>query len=57
MKSVNGRWGEVWFYENDTYVGQSLDKYGEYNPDETECIISLADKNFLVGEEGPREEL
>lgn len=47
MKSVNGRWGEVWFYENDTYVGQSLDKYGEYNPDETECIISLADKNKL----------
>ena len=47
MKSVNGRWGEVWFYENDSYVGFSLDKYGEYNPDETECIISLADKNKL----------
>ena len=47
MKSVNGRWGEIWFYEKDTYVGQSLENYGEYSPDETETILSLADKNKL----------
>ena len=47
IKSVEGRWGEVWFYEQDIYVGSSLNNYGEYNPDETEFILSVADKNKL----------
>ncbi len=42
MRSVKGRWGEVWFIGKDEYVGKSLFNYGEYNPDETEMIISLA---------------
>ena len=42
MRYVDGRWGRVWFYGKDTYVGRSLFHYGEYNPDETEKIISLA---------------
>lgn len=42
MRSVEGRWGKVWFYGKDEYVGKSLFHYGEYNPDETEKIIALA---------------
>ncbi|CAB4134514.1 fkbM_fam, methyltransferase, FkbM family [uncultured Caudovirales phage] len=45
LKSVKGRWGETWFIAKDEYVGKSLYQYGEYNPDETEMILSLADKN------------
>lgn len=47
MRSVKGRWGEVWFYGKDEYVGRSLYHYGEYNPDETEMILSLASKHEL----------
>lgn len=42
LRSVSGRWGEVWFEGKDEYVGRSLFNYGEYNPDETEMILSLA---------------
>ena len=42
MRSVKGRWGEIWFYGKDEYVGRSLFNYGEYNPDETEMILALA---------------
>jgi FkbM family methyltransferase len=42
MRSVEGRWGTIWFYGKDEYVGRSLFHYGEYNPDETEMIIALA---------------
>lgn len=42
MRSVKGRWGEVWFIGKDEYVGKSLYNYGEYNPDETEKILELA---------------
>jgi FkbM family methyltransferase len=42
MRSVEGRWGTVWYYGKDEYVGRSLHNYGEYNPDETEKIIDLA---------------
>lgn len=42
MRSVNGRYGPVWFIGKDEYVGRSLFSYGEYNPDETEMILSLA---------------
>ena len=42
MRSVEGRWGTVWFIGKDEYVGRSLFNYGEYNPDETEMILSLA---------------
>jgi FkbM family methyltransferase len=42
MRYVDGRWGRTWFYGKDEYVGRSLFFYGEYNPDETEMILSLA---------------
>lgn len=42
IKSVNGRWGKIYYEGKDEYVGKSLHNYGEYNPDETEMIISLA---------------
>jgi len=44
MRFVDGRWGRIWFYGKDEYVGRSLFNYGEYNPDETEMIISLANE-------------
>lgn len=42
MRSVEGRWGKCWFYGKDIYVGGSMFHYGEFSPDETEKIISLA---------------
>lgn len=41
-KEIDGRWGRAKFFKKDEYVGKSLYYYGEYNPDETEMIISLA---------------
>lgn len=41
---VNGRWGKCYYFRQDAYIGQSLLNYGEYNPDETECIVALAAK-------------
>lgn len=41
-KEVNGRWGKCKFFAKDEYVGRSMYNYGEYNPDETEMILSLA---------------
>lgn len=43
-KEIDGRWGRCKFFRKDEYVGRSLWYYGEYNPDETEMIVSLADK-------------
>jgi len=42
MRYVDGRWGRIWFIGKDEYVGRSLYNYGEYGPDETETILSLA---------------
>lgn len=47
MRSVEGRWGTVWYIDKDEYVGRSLHNYGEYNPDETEMILSLASGRCL----------
>jgi len=41
-KTVQGRWGTTTFFGKDEYVGKSMYYYGEYNPDETEMILSLA---------------
>lgn len=41
-KSIDGRWGRATYFAKDEYVGKSLHYYGEYNPDETEKILSLA---------------
>jgi len=41
---VNGRWGKCYYFRQDAYIGQSLLNYGEYNPDETEFIVTLAAK-------------
>lgn len=37
-----GRWGPVKYLLKDEYVGRSIHAYGEYNPDETEMILTLA---------------
>lgn len=44
VKYVDGRWGRSHYFAQDHYIGQSLQHYGEYNPDETEFIIALAEK-------------
>lgn len=41
-KSVNGRWGTCKFLSSDEYVGRSMFYYGEYGPEETEMVLSLA---------------
>lgn len=46
-REVYGRWGKCKFLEKDQYVGRSMYNYGEYNPDETEMIISLASGRCL----------
>lgn len=49
IRSVEGRWGKIYYEGKDEYVGKSLHNYGEYNPDETEMIISLAQKSIAPG--------
>jgi FkbM family methyltransferase len=44
VKTVEGRWGPCAYFEQDEYIGKSIQHYGEYNPDETEFIIALAEK-------------
>ena len=46
-KVINGRWGPIKFLLKDEYVGRSLYNYGEYNPDETEMVLSLANGRCL----------
>lgn len=46
-REVNGRWGPCRFFGKDEYVGRSMFSYGEYNPDETEKILSLATDRCL----------
>lgn len=46
-KIIDSRWGKTKFLLKDEYVGKSLYWYGEYNPDETEMILSLATKDRL----------
>lgn len=44
VTSVNGRWGTCHYFTNDMFIGKSLQAYGEYNPDETEFVLALAEK-------------
>lgn len=41
-KTVKSRWGDCTYFLKDEYVGRSIHNYGEYGPDETEMILSLA---------------
>jgi FkbM family methyltransferase len=43
IRSIDGRWGKCYYFGKDEYVGRSVHNYGEYNPDETEYIIQLAE--------------
>lgn len=47
MRSVLGRFGEVWFYGKDEYVGRSFFHYGEFSGDECDIILNLADRTKL----------
>lgn len=42
LKTIDGRYGPVTFFQKDMYVGRSLWHYGEYGPDESEMVVSLA---------------
>lgn len=44
VTKVDGRWGTTYYVKGDQFVGRSLREYGEYNPDETEYILQLADE-------------
>jgi FkbM family methyltransferase len=44
VAKVQGRWGDCYYVKGDQFVGYSLREYGEYNPDETEYILQLADE-------------
>lgn len=47
ITSIDSRWGPCKYFSKDEYVGKSLWNYGEYNPDETEKILSLATGHCL----------
>jgi FkbM family methyltransferase len=47
-KRIESRWGPCVFLAKDEYVGRSLYNYGEYNPDETEMILSLAGSGICL---------
>jgi FkbM family methyltransferase len=47
LNTIESRWGPCTYFLKDEYVGRSIHNYGEYNPDETEMILSLADKDKL----------
>jgi FkbM family methyltransferase len=47
LKTVDGRWGKITYLAKDEYVGRSIHNYGEYNPDETEMVLQLAQKDKL----------
>ena len=42
MRSVIGRFGEVWYYGKDEFVGRSFHNYGEFSGEECEQILALA---------------
>ena len=42
LRTIKGRYGPITYLGKDEYVGKSIHNYGEYNPDETEFIVSLA---------------
>jgi FkbM family methyltransferase len=48
VEYVDGRWGRTYYIKKDEYVGKSIWNYGEYNPDETETILSLVPDSGLI---------
>ena len=42
INTKKSRWGDCTYFLKDEYVGRSIHNYGEYGPDETEKILSLA---------------
>ena len=48
VEFVDGRWGRTYYIKKDEYVGKSIWNYGEYNPDETEMILSLVPASGLL---------
>ncbi len=42
MRSVIGKYGEIYYFGKDEYVGRSIHNYGEFSPDECDMILSLA---------------
>lgn len=42
MRSVEGRYGKIWFYGKDKYIGRGLHAYGEFSYTELQHILELA---------------
>lgn len=42
MRSVIGRYGEIWYYGKDKYIGRGLHAYGEFSHQECLNILELA---------------
>jgi FkbM family methyltransferase len=42
MRSVIGRYGEVWYYGKDRFIGRGLHAYGEFSHQECMNILALA---------------
>jgi FkbM family methyltransferase len=42
MRSVKGRYGQIWFYGKDKYIGRGLHAYGEFSYTELLHILGLA---------------
>lgn len=42
IKSVEGRFGKVYYYKNDIFVGKSFHHYGEFSGEECEKILELS---------------
>ncbi len=43
VQLVNGRYGPCYTFKRDEFLGRSVFSYGEYNKDECEYIVKLAD--------------
>lgn len=44
LQTVNGRYGPCTFIKGDEYLGRSVFSYGEYNKEECEHIVALANE-------------
>lgn len=48
MRSVEGRFGTVWYYGKDEYVGKSFHNYGEFSGEECEKILELSGNGLCL---------
>lgn len=49
------RWGTMLYHRHDHYIGQSLERYGEFSPDEAAMLVSLAEPGHYVIDGGANQ--